>query len=92
MVDRLDWIRDVLKYSSCPRCNVEKVDNGPESITSAFIDHISPKLLSTRFLEEIAASNIKKQINETLSEGDNSRQTSSKRRKSPSFVVFVDDK
>ena len=67
-IDRLHWIRDVLKYNGCPRCNLEKVNNGPENITPAFIDHVSPKLLSTRFLEEVAASNIKKIITQTLVE------------------------
>ena len=46
LVDRLDWISEtVYKKKACPRCNQELVNTGPETITSPFIDFISPKLL-----------------------------------------------
>ena len=61
LVDRLEWISgDVIRNKACPRCGVDKVDSGPEEITPAFIDHISPKLISKDFYEKKAASNIKR--------------------------------
>ena len=61
LVDRLEWISgDVIRNKACPRCGVDKVDSGPEEITPAFFDHISPKLISKDFYEKKAASNIKR--------------------------------
>lgn len=55
LLDRLIWVSDdVLKSSACPRCHLEKVDHGPERITSAFADHLSPKLIDKGFQTRIA--------------------------------------
>ena len=93
LVDRLEWISgEVLQNKACPRCDAEKIDSGPERITSAFIDFISSqKLCPTTFLIRQAAGNIKNEIAKSLASGTSPMMEKRlKRNKAPNFIVFVD--
>ena len=92
MLDRLTWLSgEVIRKSSCPKCDPDKVDFGPERILSPFIEHISPKLIDTSPLKLHTARNIVRNISHLLDEGARNL-TEGRKRKAPSFIVFVDQK
>ena len=49
LLEKLNYISEVVNIQGCPQCKQEKIIHGPSEIIPPYINHVSSKLLSTRF-------------------------------------------
>ena len=66
LLEKLHYISEVVNIQGCPQCKQEKIIHGPSEISPPYINHVSSKLLSTRFQNDLAGLQIRRSIDEAV--------------------------